>query len=109
MNAAMLSPETVRFVDSSTLKPGKIYTYYVVACYDNADAKYVTMNSKSSSVVWGIPQLSEDGSKYAGSMFSNGSISMAMAMAALGASVTAIGLTATYKKKLASGKPKDEE
>lgn len=109
VNATMLSPEAVRFVDSSMLKPGKIYTYYVVACYDNADAKYVTMNSKSSSVVWGIPQLSEDGSKYAGSMFSNGSISMAMAMAALGASVTAIGLTATYKKKLTSGKSKDEE
>jgi hypothetical protein len=107
VNTTMLSPEAASFVDSSTLKSGKIYTYYVVACYDNGGAKYVTMNSKTSSVVWGVPQLS--GGMFTGSMLGNGSLPMALAMAALGTSVTSIALTTAYKKKMTSAKSEDEE
>jgi hypothetical protein len=109
VNTSMLSPEDSSFVDSSSLKSGKIYTYYVVACYDNGSAKYVTMNSKSSSVVWGIPGLPEDGSKHTGSMFSNGSATMVMTMASMSIAVLALGITVASKKKATSSKSEDEE
>ena len=109
VNTSMLSSRASSFVDSSELKSGKIYTYYVVACYDNGGAKYVTMNSKSSSVVWGIPQLPGDINKLTGSILGNGSMSMALAMAALGASVASIALTTVYKKKMTIAKAEEEE
>jgi hypothetical protein len=109
VNNSLLSPSASSFVDSSTLKPGKIYTYYVVACYDNGGAKYLTMNSKKSTVVWGIPQLPEDFGKYTGSMFSNGSATIAMTMASMSIAVVALGMTMAAKKKAVSAKPEDEE
>ena len=109
VNTSMLSSSASSFVDSSELKSGKIYTYYVVACYDNGGARYVTMNSKSTSVVWGIPQLSGDINKLTGSILGNGSMSMALAMAALGASVASIALTTVYKKKMTIAKAEEEE
>ena len=99
VNASLLSPTDSSFVDSTPLKPGKLYTYYVVARYDNGSAKYLTMNSKSSTVVWGIPQLPEYTDRYAGSMIGDGSMSMVMSMAALGIAVVALGLAVASRKK----------
>ena len=99
VNASLLSPTDSSFVDSTPLKPGKLYTYYVVARYDNGSSKYLTMNSKSSTVVWGIPQLPEYTDRYAGSMISDGSMSMVMSMAALGIAVVALGLAVASRKK----------
>ena len=109
VNATILPGDTTSFVDSSILKPGKIYTYYVVACYNTGFADYLTMNSKNSTVVWGIPQLQEDDMKYTGSMFTGGSLTMIMAMAALGVAATALGMTLASKKKKVSAETEDEE
>lgn len=106
VNPTMLSAETASFVDSSTLNSGKIYTYYVVACYDDGSAKYATMNSKTSSVVWGIPQMS--GSKFIGSMFGNGSLLMAMTMVSMGVAAASLGITMAGKKKSAAERAKTE-
>ena len=106
VNPTMLSAETASFVDFSTLNSGKIYTYYVVACYDDGSAKYATMNSKASSVVWGIPQMS--GSKFIGSMFGNGSLMMAMTMVSMGIAAASLGITMAGKKKSAAERAKTE-
>jgi hypothetical protein len=55
VNTTRLAPEVTSFVDSTKLRPGKIYTYYVTAFYSTGTTSYKTMNSKRSSVVWGIP------------------------------------------------------
>lgn len=109
VNSTILSSTASSFVDTTVLKCGKIYTYYVVACYDNGTAKYLTMNSKSSSVVWGIPLSAEEGSKYAGSMFGNGSFGMVMAMGAFGLAAAALGITLAGKKKGTSERAETEE
>lgn len=106
VNTTILSADTVSFTDTSALKSGKIYTYYVVACYDNGGEKYVTMNSKTSSVVWGVPQLA--GSKYAGTMLGGGSLPMTMAMASMGIAVASLGITMAGKKRGASERAKDK-
>ena len=108
VNDQILAAEASSFVDSTELRTGKIYTYYVVACYDNGSAKYMTMNSKSSSVTWGIPLSEAERSKYAGSMLGAGSMPMITAMAALGVAAAALGMNATFKKKKASA-AEDEE
>jgi hypothetical protein len=101
VNTSILSPTDSRFVDDTVLRPGKIYTYFVVARYDNGDAKYLSMNSRSSTVVWGIPQDPYDSSRYTGTMVSDGSsLTMLTAMAALGLAVAALGISTTLKKKL---------
>lgn len=109
VNADLLAPTDSRFVDLSTLKPGKIYTYYVVACYNGGGTRYLTMNPKSSMVVWGVPLSSNSGNKYTASIFNDGSLTMVMAMAALGVAIAALGTTMAIKKKKASAKLKDEE
>ena len=110
VNDTILAPETSSFVDAATLKSGKLYTYYVVACYENGSAKYLTMNSKSSSVVWGIPLTpgAAEANKFAGSMFTNGSLSMVMTLASFGVAVTALCLTTFSKKKTDPENPEDE-
>jgi hypothetical protein len=108
VNDQILAAEAASFVDSTELRTGKIYTYYVVACYDNGSAKYMTMNSKSSSVTWGIPLSEAERSKYAGSMLGAGSMPMITAMAALCVAAAALGMNATFKKKKASA-AEDEE
>ena len=106
VNSTMLSTDATRFVDTETLRPGKIYTYYVVACYDNGSAQYLTMNSKSSAVVWGIPQ--EEQIKYVGSMVGDGSLAMVVSLAALGTAVVALGMTLSARKKKGSEETEDE-
>jgi hypothetical protein len=96
-------------VDDSTLRPGKIYTYYVAACYNNEGARYLTMNSRSSTVVWGIPQLPEETTEdtqttensdgRVASIFGEGSLTVLIAMAALCVAMAAIGMTMASKKK----------
>ena len=54
VNSTILSPKESGFVDFSILKPGKIFTYYVIAYYESGGIRYSTMNSKKSSVVWGL-------------------------------------------------------
>jgi hypothetical protein len=117
VNADLLSADSESFVDTSVLKPGKIYTYYVVARYSSGGIEYTTMNPKSSSVVWGVPQLSEDtlaslengNDMYAASIFGTGSLGMVIAILALGASAASIGLTVSSKKKKTTEEPDDEE
>lgn len=108
VNDSMLSSDAASFVDSSELQPGKIYTYYVVACYENVSGKHVTMTSKSTSVVWGIPQ-SQGGGKNVGSIFVNGTATIAMTMASMGVAVAALGITLAAKKKAVSEKSEGEE
>jgi hypothetical protein len=55
VNGTLLDPDAISFVDTTKLRPGKIYTYYVTAYYNTGTANYKTMNSKNSVVVWGIP------------------------------------------------------
>lgn len=109
VNENILSANDSSFVDSSTLKPGKIYTYYVVADYESGGIRYSTMNPKSSSVVWGVPALPEDGSMYAGSMLGGGSLSLIIGMAALIIAGVSLGVTISYKKAKASDEADDEE
>lgn len=106
VNSSILPATDSSFVDHSELKPGKIYTYFVVARYDNGGAKYLSMNSRSSTVVWGIPQLPEYTDKYTASMIGDGSMSMLMSMAALGIAAVALGLALTSRKK---NDPSEEE
>jgi hypothetical protein len=99
------------------LKPGKIYTYYVVACYDTGGTRYTTINPKSSTVVWGVPQLSEealeslknDGNIYAASIFGTGSLGMVIAILALGVSVASIGMNLSNKNKKASEETESDD
>jgi hypothetical protein len=109
VNSSLLSATASDFVDTTALKPGKVYTYYVVACYDNGTAKYLTMNSKSSSVVWGIPLSMEDNSKFAGSMFGSGSFVMVISMAALSLAAVSLGITTMGKKKSTSEQSEADE
>ena len=111
VNSTLLPATACSFVDTSILKPGKIYNYHVTACYDNGGAKYLTMNSNTSTVVWGIPQLPEDftqaisgdntnnGDNLVASVFGGNSFSMVFAMISLGVSVSAIGIIVYSKKK----------
>jgi hypothetical protein len=109
VNSSLLSATASDFVDTTALKPGKVYTYYVVACYDNGTAKYLTMNSKSSTVVWGIPLSMEDNSKFAGSMFGSGSFVMVISMAALSLAAVSLGITTVGKKKSTSEQSETDE
>jgi hypothetical protein len=109
VNPTILPATTSSFVDNSTLRPGKIYTYYVAACYNNEGARYLTMNSRSSTVVWGIPQLPEETTEdtqttensdgRVASIFGEGSLTVLIAMAALCVAMAAIGMTMASKKK----------
>jgi hypothetical protein len=106
VNSSILPSTDSSYVDHSDLKPGKIYTYFVVARYDNGGSRYQSMNSRSSTVVWGIPQLPEYTDKYTASMIGDGSMSMVMSLAALGIAAVALGLALTSRKK---NDPSDEE
>ena len=116
VNSDILPSTSLSFVDTSVLKPGKIYTYYVVARYASGGIEYTTMNPKSSAVVWGVPQLSEDtlaslengNDMYAASIFGIGSVGMVIAILALGASAASIGLIINSKKKKSSDESKEE-
>ena len=74
------------------------------------------MNPKSSTVVWGIPQLSNDAvesiqngdNMYVGTLMSSGSIGTIIAVLALGASAASIGLIINSKKKKSSDKSEEE-
>ncbi len=107
VNTAIVPATESSFVDTSALKSGKIYTYYVVASYDTGVGKYTTMNPMSSTVVFGIPQLA-NGNRYIGSVLGNGSFGVVIAMLALGASAAAIFITMSHQKKKSSGEPEDE-
>jgi hypothetical protein len=121
VNTTMLSPTDSSFVDSATLKPGKIYTYYVVTHYAAGSSQYSTMNPKSSTVVWGIPTVSENipndvtddtsesSGKHAASILSGGSLAMIVAMLALLVSAAACGMIAASKKKNFSVESDNEE
>ena len=126
VNTAILSPQNTSFVDSTVLKPGKIYTYHVVAYYDSGSDRYSTMNPKSSSVVWGVPQIPEDtlkdmlekedvmggasngGNMHTASIFSGGSLSVVIAMLSLIVAVASLGITLASKKKRIPEESEDE-
>lgn len=116
VNSDILPATTSSFVDTSALKSGKIYTYYVVAYYGSGIIKYTTMNPKSSTVVWGIPQLSNDAvdsiqngdNMYVGTLMGSGSIGTIIAILALGASAASIGLIINSKKKKSSDESEEE-
>ena len=118
----ILPSEVTSFVDTSALLSGKIYTYYIFARYRSGDSEYTAMSSASSSVVFGIPQLSEDasgdasegdstdgGSKHAGSIFGESSVAMLLSMITLVIAGTALGMVITSKKKKTNDEPEDEE
>ena len=116
VNASILPATATDFVDTSILKPGKIYTYYVAACYKNEEAEYMTMNSDSSSVVWGIPQLPKEApdtmpdadTGRVASIFNDGSFAVLIAMVAFGVAVAAIGIVVISKRKQAPVETKKE-
>ena len=117
VNTELLPATSSSFMDTSVLKPGKIYTYYVVARYVNGGIEYTTMNPKSSEVVWGVPQLSEDALEgldngngvYAASVFGTGSFGMVIAILALGISAASIGMTIYFKKNKPSEESEEED
>ena len=98
VNDIILPYTASSFVDSSTLRPGKIYTYYVAACYNNGNSNYLTMNSKSSTVVWGIPQLTEDSAIHVASMLGDGSFTIVIVMATLCVVGASLGIVVSKKK-----------
>jgi hypothetical protein len=112
VNSEILPATATSFVDTSELKSGKIYTYYVVARYRSVGSEYTTMNPKSSSVVWGIPQ-SPDGINgeniHAASMFGTGSLGIFISILALGLSAASLGIFASLKKKGSADDSEDEE
>ena len=55
VNETYLAPDVTSFVDTTKLRAGKIYNYYVTAFYSTGTTSYKTMSSKTSAVVWGIP------------------------------------------------------
>ena len=119
INTDILPATTASFVDTSTLKSGKIYTYYVVACYDNGNTQYLTMNPKSSSVVWGIPLLSDgvlegpqsdasdDGNRHAASMIGGGVLSTVVVVLSLVVAAVSLSISLISQKKKKS--PEDSE
>lgn len=117
VNSEILPSSDTSFVDISALKSGKIYTYYVVARYRSAGSEYTTMNPKSASVVWGIPQLSKDSlesiqnseNMHTASMFGTGAFGMIISIFALGLSVASLGIFASLKKKRSADDSEDEE
>ncbi len=117
VNSEILPAAATNFVDASELKSGKIYTYYVVARYRSGSSEYTTMNPKSSSVVWGIPQLSKDTlesiqnseNMHTASMFGAGSLGMVISIFALGLSAASLGISVSLIKKKSTGGPEDEE
>ena len=117
VNSEILPAAATNFVDASELKSGKIYTYYVIARYRSLDYEYTTMNPKSSSVVWGIPQLSKDTlesiqnseNMHAASMFGTGSLGMVISILALGLSAASLGIFVSLKKKKSTDDFEDEE
>ena len=112
VNSEILPATATSFVDTSELKSGKIYTYYVVARYRSVDSEYTTMNPKSSSVVWGIPQSSDviNGENvHAASVFGTGSLGMVISILALGLSAASFGIFVSLKKKKPTDDSEDEE
>lgn len=121
VNDTIISPENSSFVDSSTLKPGKIYTYYVVAYYDNGNTRYSTMNPKSSTVVWGIPRLPEEMSDpiiedtqderdgLTAFIFGEGSPITVITMLGMIVVAGSLGIVVVSKNKKLSAESEDEE
>ena len=113
INNAPLTAAASSFVDSSILKPGKIYTYYVAACYNDGFTEYLTMNSKSSTVVWGIPQVAEnvtnDSDRHVASLFGNGSMPVIVTMGAVGIAAASLWIAVAYRKNKIAVNPDDEE
>lgn len=118
LNTGLLPATVSSFVDDATLKPGKIYTYYVVACYDNGDVKYTTMHPKSSTVVWGIPLSSDgtesnapnNGEQLTASIFGGGVLTTVLVMLALIVAIASLGVALTSgKKKKDTESRKDDE
>jgi hypothetical protein len=99
----MLDTTASSFVDTTILKPGKIYTYYVAGCYNNGSSNYLTMNSKSSTVVWGIPQLETDAPEMneilVASMLGDGSVGVVALMSAILISVSILVAKMNSKKR----------
>ena len=108
VNNTLLPATASSFLDSSTLKPGKVYTYYVAACYENMSATYLTMNSKSSTVVWGIPQVLKDRGGVVASMLSGGSLVVVASMIVI-AVVAAFGIITFSKKNKIPTEAEDKE
>ena len=109
VNDSILLSTASSFVDSSALKPGKIYTYYVAACYNDGGSSYLTMNSKSSTVVFGIPQCTEEGNNHVASMLGEGSVAIVIILAVLGAAVALAGIAVASKKNKKVREPENEE
>ena len=112
LNSDLLSPTASSFIDTSILKPGKIYTYHVAACYEKGGARYLTMNSNNSTVVFGIPQLSDDflnENSNVASIFGEGSLPMIVSMAALITAIASIGIVVAPKKKKIPSEPEDSD
>ena len=84
---------------------------------DGKISEFTTMNPKSSAVVWGVPQLSEDAladlenenDMYAASILGTGSLGMVIAILALGVSAASIGMTISSKKKKSSEDTENDE
>lgn len=114
VNDTIISPENSSFVDFSTLKPGKIYTYYVVAYYDNGSTEYSTMNPKSSAVVWGIPRAAEekdtqDSDGLVAFIFGDGSPTTVITMSAVIIVAGALGAVIISRKKKAAAEADNKE
>lgn len=105
VNSDILPSTATSFVDTSALRSGKIYTYYVIARYDSPGGEYTTMNPKSSSVVFGIPIIPDGGNDASGtdqftaSIMGDGSFAVIMSLLALVVSAAAVGIVFMYKKK----------
>lgn len=103
----LLPATATSFLDTAELRSGKIYTYYVVDCYDNEAIRYTTMNPESSDVVWGIPQLTNDAvgemlddySAHSASIIGSDAIDLIISFLALTAATAAIVLAVSLKKK----------
>ena len=130
INESILSPTASSFVDSSPLHHGKIYTYYVAASYSDGITQYMTMNSKNSSIVWGVFKMpdvttdagpgdvsgdtlndasgggaddeTEKNNGLVGSIFGGGSFAMIVSMSALIIAVASFGTNDRFKKKKAA-------
>ena len=121
INEEILPATASSFTDTSKLRPGKIYTYHVAACYNNGSSVYLTMNSNSSSVVWGIPLRLDEapdespdespnkGNVLVASLFGKGSLPVIVAMLAVSVAAAVGGVVVTSKKKKHSSESENDE
>ena len=97
----MVGSGVTTYTDTSKLKYGKIYTYYVVAVYKyGSNREYLSLQSESSNIVWGIAAINSGAGNDSGSNgdvnFNNNSNLQTGTFISNGSLMTVIGMVVVF-------------